>query len=214
MQVAGYVSSNSGSGSDPLGFAGNSGNRFSNALFYNSPEFAGFQVNTTVGTKENAGSTAVVGTAPAAVYAAGSEASVNPYSISATYKNGPAAVMLATERNAVETRLWSIAGAIYPMPELKLMASYQRQNQEHTKPVNTMTKAWVLGANYTMGPGKLLAGYGQKSPDGIAKTKQVSIGYEYSLSKRTYLYVDASQRKGGVQTASQNIFALGVNHAF
>ena len=219
MQVAGYSTAfGSGSGSDPLGTPGNSGNRFSNALFYNSPEFAGFQINTTIATKESTGGgIAVQGIKAAgtpAQYPSGAEGSATPYSISATYKNGPVAVMLANERNAVETRLMSIAGSIYPMPELKLMASYQRQNQDHTKLVNPMTKAWILGANYTMGPGKLLAGYGQKSPDGIAKTKQISLGYEYSLSKRTYLYADASQRKGGVQTTNANIYALGVNHAF
>jgi predicted porin len=132
--------------------------------------------------------------------------------------------MLATERNAVETRLWSIAGSIFATPELKLMASYQRQNQEHTKSFNPTTKAWILGANYTMGPGKFLAGYGQKSPDNTVKTKQTSIGYEYSLSKRTYLYADASRKKGFTQTAGAaagvgtvptiNTYALGVNHAF
>ena len=66
-----------------------------------------------------------------------------------------------------------------------------------------------------MGPGKILAGYGQKSPDGVAKTKQASIGYEYSLSKRTYLYADASKKKGGVQIPETiNTYSLGVNHAF
>lgn len=219
MQVAGYSTAyGSASGSDPLGTPGNSGNRFSNAIFYNSPEFAGFQINTTIATKESTGGGLTVQGIKAAgtpaQYPSGSEASTTPYSISATYKNGPVAMMLANERNAVETRLWSIAGSIFPMPELKLMASYQRQNQDHTKLVNPTTKAWILGANYTMGPGKLLAGYGQKSPDGIAKTKQISLGYEYSLSKRTYLYADASQRKGGVQTFNANIYSLGVNHAF
>ena len=232
LQVAGYATA-FGSGSDPLGAPSNSGNRFANAFFYNSPEFAGFQVNATIGTKENNGFTAAnfptpvttpataprtIGAAPASVYALGAEASTNPFSISATYKNGPAALMVATERNAVETRLWSIAGAIYPVPELKVMASYQRQNQDHTKAIDPMTKAWVLGANYTMGPGKLLAGYGQKSPDGFTKTKQVSLGYEYSLSKRTYVYADASRRNGPVApskiSTTLNIYSLGVNHAF
>ena len=219
MQVAGYSTAyGSASGSDPLGTPGNSGNRFSNALFYNSPEFAGFQINTTIATKESTGGgIAIQGRNAAgtpAQYPSGSEGSTTPYSISATYKNGPVALMLANERNAVETRLWSIAGALYPVPELKLMASYQRQNQDHTKLVNPMTKAWILGANYTMGPGKVLAGYGQKTPDGIAKTKQVSLGYEYSLSKRTYVYADASRRTGGVQVTNANIYSLGVNHAF
>jgi predicted porin len=215
LQVAGYTS-------DPLGQVGNSGNRFSNAIFYNSPELAGFQINTTIGTKEANGGVAIQGRNPAGTapqYAANAEGSVNPYSISATYKNGPVAMMLANERNAVETKLWSIAGSVYAMPELKLMASYQRQNQSHTLPVNSMTKAWILGANYTMGPGKLLAGYGQKSPDGVTKTKQVSLGYEYSLSKRTYVYADASRRNGpltrtATSTTNINIYSLGINHAF
>ena len=210
LQVAGYTS-------DPSSLAGNSTNRFSNALFYNSPEFAGFQLNTTIATKEANGAPALVGRGTTAVpqYGANFEASANPYSIAATYKNGPIAAMLANERNAVESRLWSVAASIFATPELKLMASYQRQNQEHTRLINPLTKAWILGANYTMGPGKFLAGYGQKSPDGIAKTKQLSLGYEYSLSKRTYLYADASKKKGGVQVPNTiNTYALGVNHAF
>ena len=210
LQVAGYTS-------DPLGPLGNSTNRFSNALFYNSPEFSGFQINTTIGTKEANSGAPVVGRGSIALpqYPANFEASVNPYSISTTYKNGPIAAMLATERNAVETRLWSIAASIFATPELKLMASYQRQNQDHTRLINPLTKAWILGANYTMGPGKFLAGYGQKSPDGVAKTKQLSVGYEYSLSKRTYLYADASKKKGGVQSPQTlNTYSLGVNHAF
>jgi predicted porin len=211
LQVAGYVS-------DPSSPAGNSNNRFSNALFYNSPEFSGFQVNTTIATKEANGGVAIQGRNPTgtpAQYGANFEASANPYSISATYKNGPVAAMLATERNAVESRLSLIAASVFATPELKLMASYQRQNQDHTKLINPMTKAWILGANYTMGPGKFLAGYGQKSPDGVLKTKQTSLGYEYSLSKRTYLYADASKKKGGTQAPETlNTYSLGVNHAF
>jgi predicted porin len=209
LQVAGYTS-------DPLGFAGNSTNRFSNAVFYNSPEFMGFQINTTIGMKEALGAAYVGrGTTAAPQYVAGKEASTLPFSVSATYKNGPAALMVANERNAVESRLWSIAGSVMASSDLKLMASYQRQNQSNTVRANPITKAWILGANYTMGPGKVLAGYGQKSPDGVAKTKQASIGYEYSLSKRTYVYADASKKKGGVQVPNTiNTYSLGVNHAF
>ena len=209
LQVAGYTS-------DPLGYPGNSTNRFSNAIFYNSPEVAGFQLNTTIGMKEALGGPYIgKGTAAAPQYVTGKEASTLPFSVTGTYKNGPAAFMLAAERNAVESRLYSIAGSVMATPELKLMASYQRQNQDNTVRANPITKAWIIGANYTMGPGKVLAGYGQKSPDGVAKTKQASIGYEYSLSKRTYLYADASKKKGGVQIPETiNTYSLGVNHAF
>ncbi|MES2758148.1 MAG: porin [Pseudomonadota bacterium] len=212
LTVAGYTS-------DPLGPLGNSTNRFSNAMWYNSPEFSGFQINTAIATKEANSGAPLVGRGTTAFpqYPANFEGSVNPFSVSTTYKNGPVAAMLAYERNAVETKLWSVAGSLMPTPELKLMASYTRQDRGHTTLANPKTKAWVLGANYTMGPGKFLAGYGQKSPDGIAKTKQFSLGYEYSLSKRTYLYVDASRKQTGVSataTSKINHYDIGVNHAF
>jgi predicted porin len=219
LQVAGYTSAYKSthkplpdtiSGSDPLGPAGNSANRFSNALFYNTPVFAGFQLNVTVATKEGNGNTA-----PVAQYPIGSTASVNPYSVSGTYNNGPVAAMAAYERNAVETKLWSIAAAVTPVTGLKLMGSYQKQDQAHTQPINPDTKAWILGANYTMGAGKFLLGYGQKTPDGRDKTKQASAGYEYSLSARTYLYGELSNRKNSVmQGDSVNYYGLGMHHNF
>jgi predicted porin len=106
-------------------------------------------------------------------------------------------------------------------PELKLLALATQQDQDNIVFANPKTKAWVLGANYTMGPGKILAGYGQKDPDGVtAKTKQFSLGYEYSLSKRTYVYIDASRKKNplaapnNASTSSVNYYDLGVNHSF
>ena len=209
LTVAGYTS-------DPLGMIGNSTNRFSNAIFYNSNEMNGFQVNATVATKEGNQAAPIIGrgTALNPQYGAGAEASANPYSVAATYKNGPIGLMLATERNAIETELWSIAGSFMASPALKLMASYTTQDQEHTRAVNPETDAWVVGANYTMGPGKFLIGYGHKTPDGVTKTKQFSLGYEYSLSKRTYLYFDASNKKGPTVPSSINHFAVGVNHSF
>lgn len=206
LAIAGYTS-------EPLNNVGNSKNRFSNALWYNSPEVGGFQLNATVSTREARGGPAVVGRGTPALpqYRANSEASTTPYSLSATFKRGPAAFMLATERNAVETELWSAAASLYVMPSLNLMASYQRQDEEHTRLFNHNTKAWVVGLNWTMGPGKLLAGYGRKKPDGQLTTRQLSIGYEYSLSKRTYLYADASQKK---TASTARYYAVGINHAF
>jgi len=222
LQVAGYATA-FGSGSDPLGPAGNSGNRMSNALFYNTPVFSGFQLNATLGTKENGGSTtAIQGRNPVgtpAQYLVGADASVNPYSLSGTYNNGPFAAMAAYERNAVETKLWSVAASVVPVTGLKLMASYQKQDQEHTKPVNGETKAWIIGANYTAGPGKILAGYGQKTPDGVVKTKEISLGYEYNLSARSYIYFDASNRKqpavgSNTVDTSVNFYGVGIHHNF
>lgn len=214
LTVAGYTS-------QPLDPAGSSNNRWSNGFWYNTPAnlWGGFQINAAVATKEANGSAAnqVPG------YGQNAEASANPYSVSATYNNGPASAMFGYERNAVETKVWTLGGTIAPVQDLKLMATYTRQDQGHVLAANPRTKAWVLGANYTMGPGKILAGYGQKHPDGATKTKQFSLGYEYSLSKRTYLYVDASRKKDitnqntfphPINGQTVNHYDVGVNHSF
>jgi predicted porin len=218
LTVAGYTS-------DPLSLTGNSANRFSNAVWYNSPEFYGIQINTTIASKEANGGAAINGRFAATPgplqpqYPANAVASANPYSISATWKSGPGALMLAAERNAIETEVKSFAGYVMTSPDLKLMFSITRQDQSHTKVFNQNTKAWVVGANYTMGASKILAGIGQKNADGVEKVKQFSLGYEYSLSKRTYLYADISNKKGAPAIApskntSINHLDLGINHSF
>lgn len=214
LAVAGYNSA-------PLDPVGSSNNRWANAFWYNSPVVSGFQLNTAIATKENNGGS--LGT----LYPAGTQASANPFSVSATYNNGPAALMLGYERNAVESKIMSIGATFNATPALKLTALYSRQDQDNiaiTLPVGqgTKTNAWVLGANYTMGPGKFLAGYGQKDPDGSVKTKQLSLGYEYSLSKRTYLYADVSRKDGpqnqaarsSIDPGATNFYTIGVNHSF
>jgi predicted porin len=210
LAVAGY-------NSQPLDVTGYSSNRFSNGVWYNSPVTSGFQLNAAVATKENGGGPAVIGRGTAAnpQYPVGAEASSNPFSITGTYTNGPAAFMAGYERNAIESKVWSIGASFAATPELKLMGLYSKQDQEHNRFANANTNAWVLGANYTMGPGKFLAGYGQKDTDGLQKVKQFSLGYEYSLSKRTYLYVDASRKKGLTTAPSTvNHYDVGVNHSF
>jgi predicted porin len=216
LAVAGYNSA-------PLDPAGSSNNRWSNAFWYNTPVVSGFQLNAAIATKENNGFQSAIGTQ----YPVGAQASANPFSVSATYNNGPAALMLGYERNAVESKVMSIGAAFNATPELKLTALYSRQDQDNialTLPpgAGAKTNAWVLGANYTMGPGKFLAGYGQKDPDGSVKTKQLSLGYEYSLSKRTYVYVEGSRKDGPQNQASRttidpgatNFYTIGVNHSF
>jgi len=218
--------STAGFNSAPLdnGGTGANNNRISNAVFYNSPVVSGFQVNASWATKEAiSGGNAVTGIGPgAASYASGAEASANPFSVAATYNNGPAAAMLGYERNAVESKVWSAAGSFSVNPELKLMGTYTHKNDDHTNNVRPITRSWLVGATYAVGPGKVLAGYGQKHIEEAAKTKQLSLGYEYSLSKRTYLYVDASRKKDIVNVATGNLAAtptvnaydVGVNHSF
>ena len=212
LAVGGYTS-------EPLAPLNSSLNRFSNALFYNSPEFMGIQINTTIAARESVSNAAVLAQYP--ISAAGmSTPSDNPYSISATWKSGPAALMLAAERNAVETTVKSFAGSLMVGQVTKLMFSITRQDQSHTVASNLDdTKAWVLGANFTFGASKFLVGYGEKSPENKTTVKQASLGYEYSLSKRTYLYTDLSNKSGAPLSPSStkntmNLIDLGINHSF
>ena len=206
LTVAGYTS-------QPLDPSGSSANRWSNAVFYNSPEVGGAQINVTVASKEALGNSPLIGrgTAAAPQYPANSPLRSNPYSVSATYKAGPYAAMLATERNAAETKIWSVAGSVMASTALKLVASYQRQDQGATLARNPVTKAWVAGANYVMGAETFLLGYGRKQPDGAVQTKQLGLGWEHSLSTRTYLYVDAGNRKAAT---SVNFYGGGIFHRF
>jgi len=210
LSVAGYSS-------QPLDPVGASGNRWSNAVWYNSPVVNGFQLNTALATKENNGGVAIIGrgSASAPQYPAGAEASANPFSVSATYSNGPAALMAAYERNAIESKVWSVGASVQATPGLKLMGTFTRLDEDHTRPFDTDTSSWVVGANYTLGPGKFLAGYGQKDTDGLEKVRQLSLGYEYSLSRRTYLYIDASRKKGlRTNPSTINQYDIGIHHAF
>lgn len=220
LTVAGYTS-------DPLSAPGNSRNRFSNAVFYNSPVISGFQFNATVAAKEANNNNAFLATAPNATTNASGNFGVpanvapasNPYSVSVTYASPGFAAMAAYERNGLQAKLWSVGASVNPIPELKVMLSIQHQKDDDFKIINTGTKSWVLGANYDVGPGKVRAGYGQKTPDGVVKTKQASLGYDYNLSKRTYLYADISNKKAASTTnynvsTTTNYIGLGVHHNF
>lgn len=201
-------------------------NRISNAIFYNSPVANGFQVNASWASKEGNGGALDGRPYGGANYAANAQASANPFSIAGTYNNGPIAAMLAYERNAVESKIWSLAASYSITPELKVMGTYSRQNQEHINTLRPTIKGAELGLTYAMGPGKILAGFGMKKQDENFAlhdllTRQYSLGYEYSLSKRTYLYVDASRKKnifnqmtGGLTQGARNFYDVGVNHSF
>lgn len=206
LAVAGYTS-------QPLDAPGNSFNRMSNAVFYNTPEMRGLQFNAAVASGEANNGPAIIGrgTAAAPQYRANSAASANPFSVSATYKSGIFAAMAGFERNGIESDITTIAAYVKPVAPLKLMAIYSKQDRGHTMAINESTTAWVLGANYALRTGTILVGYGNKDPEGVAGTRQVSLGYEHTLSKRTYLYADVSRKKAA---STVRHYDLGIRHNF
>ncbi len=145
-------------------------------------------------------------------YLANSDASANPFAIAGSYQGAALGAMLAYERNGIESTLWSVAAAIRPLSALKLTASYADQDRGRALLSTASTTAWVVGANYMAGSGgTLLLGYGRELPDGVASTRAWSIGYEYPLSKRSYLYADASDKKAA---ATVRQLGIGIRAAF
>ena len=199
---AGYVS-------DPLNTTNTSQNRWSNAAFYQTPDMSGFTAALTLATKS--------------ALDEGTPSSV-PVSVAGMYRNGPVGALLAYERNAIGNKI--AQGAVsYDFGVANLMASYSKTtadadySQLNAKVISEGyggydAKAWTVGAKIPAGVGRVLVGYGQqKFDDTYGKIKKAAIGYEHPLSKRTFLYVDAINRKAD-GFDSINTYDLGVNHKF
>jgi len=94
-------------------------------------------------------------------------------------------------------------------------------------------RVWMLGATVPVGPGSVLASYGQRKDNNLSgtKVKQYAIGYTYPMSKRTNLYtsyahisndanVDQYVGDNGINAAgsmggqSSSGFVVGIRHQF
>jgi predicted porin len=187
FEVAGY-------NGDPLS-TGSSQNRVSNALFYSSPlNASGMQVNLSLATLEPL---------------ANGTPTTRPSSLSGTYNVGPVSAFVAYEKNAIDTHFWN-AGVGREFGDLMLRATYAQQTLNKT---SLKTKGYTLSAEYTIGSNVLLAGYGRNKPDNISNSNQVSLGLEHNLSKRTFLYVDAYNRRAP-NVPSVHVVDAGIHHAF
>jgi len=187
--------------SEPLNGPGTAKNRFSNGIFYNTPVFGGgFQFNASLATKEPVLALGTnVTTTP----------STHPISLSGTYSNGGFIGLLAWERNAVNNKVWTLDG-IYKINEWTLLGTFAQQEIELT---NVRTRGYTASIKYRIGAGEILAGYGRNKPDNTSKTDQFSIGYEHNLSKRTFLYVDAFNKRAP-NVSNTNQYDIGIHHNF
>ena len=164
------------------------------SVYYSTPVMGGVQVNATVATKEGLNG--------------GPELNSNPYSLSATYRNGPLAAMVGVERSTAQDKFWTVNGS-YKVGPANLIASYSRLNRL----VGVRDTNWLLAADVEVGVGSIKVGYGQIKPENASADKQVSLGYWHNLSKRTMLYTDVTSRRPAVGETSRAIDA-GIHHTF
>jgi len=186
---------------EPLGTM----NRFSNGIFYTTPNMNGLQAQFAFQTKQ--------------AQDAGTPASA-AFSTAATYANGPLAASLTYERNAIRDKFWGL-GASYKMGTFTLMGTYANaDNSTIAVPAAVAgvrardAKAWTVSGKAAVGSGNFLVGYGTLNPNGGNNdTNQLSAGYEHNLSKRTFLYTDIKRSKTDGRKAV-NTFDVGVHHNF
>lgn len=205
-------------GSTLTGFGANRlTRRLSNSVNYKSEALSGFTV--------------------LASYAAGERQTNDPsgslVGAAVEYKNGPlylGAGYQQTERLATGDDKEFTAGAGYTFGAFDLRAAYMEADWEGP---NNEYKFITLGGSYTAGPNKFFASLHQQKLETGAKGNGFSLGYSYTLSKRTNLYSSYAHVRnngraafgigsaGGVFAppatalgADPSVFNVGVRHMF
>ena len=228
-----------GQGDGPLGLGVYYLARANQAVTYATPNLSGF-----TGAVAYSFAPGASGTVPAAT---GANSNVpRSMALNGQYANGPVMAGLNYTRvtnvyanptslvNDGAFKMWQIFGS-YDFGIAKVSGIYEKANADYTSGSN---KYWMLGAAFPVGPGAILASFGQNKndvttaanpvPAGTAKV--YALGYTYALSKRTTLYTSYAHISNDVGTAfavgsatdyftgvagqGSSGFALGISHQF
>jgi len=191
------------------GLVGDSG--WNNSIQYQTPDFSGLNAT--------------------AIYAFGNAAGQtgqNKWGGTVGYTHGPFAAMAAYQQvkfNFKPNDLGTVApgfssqqaaqlGATYDFGLMKLYAQYQYMN-DAIAPVGAHSNGGQFGVSVPLGAGKALASYAYtKMVGSIEVTRNTwSVGYDYSLSKRTDVYAAyLNDRATGL--SSGNTFGVGIRTYF
>nr|WP_288118125.1 porin [Thiomonas sp.] len=207
---------------------------------YVTPDLSGFK-----GTVAYSFAPLAAGTVPT-VSGAGSNVA-RSMAVNGQYANGPVMAGLTYTRltnlyanpplsavNDGAFKMWQAYGS-YDFGIAKLSGIYEKASADYSTGNSTY---WMLGTTIPVGPGAILASYGQNKNDVTTATnpvpagtaKEYAIGYTYSLSKRTDLYTSYAHISNGAGTAlavnspsdsfkgvvgqGASGFALGIRHKF
>jgi len=136
------------------------------------------------------------------------------FGLSALYFGGPFAAGFAWQKvekgsTVSDTTAWQLGGSFNLAP-VKFYAQY---GSNDNKTWDNTIKVWGLGADWSLGLGKVMFQWNKLSPDVGADLKAFSLGYDHQMSKRTDLYaVYMNEKKTGL--SSGNSYAVGIRHKF
>jgi len=192
----------------------NGGVRSSNSIGYKTPNMGGLTANAAIGLSE----TTNVG---------------RNNGLNVEYGAGPIYAAVGIERISKGTndRRGLVNFALhYDFGVAKLMGYYARAKvgaatNAHVGTALESNKVFSLGVLAPVGPGNLKAAVLRLDPEGnnpnggSNQTTKYAVGYDYALSKRSFIYGDVGVTRGGVtagatQLTNNNTFALGVKHTF
>ncbi len=192
-----------------------------NSITYETPNFGGFTASLQYGPKESTSS---------------ADGNKNNFAISGAYNAGPLSVMAvytnsgdnrtANQAYDIRQKNWGL-GASYDFGVLKLQGQLAEIKSFTTATDDDAGKAkfFQIGATVPVtSAGNVLIAYGQTkyddgfggAPDG-SKLRQISLGYDHSISKRTGAYVAFTNKKLSdftIEDDTANTFAVGIRHSF
>jgi predicted porin len=145
------------------------------------------------------------------------------------YRGTPVATTAGAQSGDFQS--WNVGGS-WDFGVAKVMAVFSREERQSVSPAKG--QGWLVGTRVPLGVGELRASFGQYEVDAGAatvdpRTRQMSVGYVYNLSKRTALYSTASRVRNsngarialggstigaGVGNARSTGFDLGLRHSF
>lgn len=225
--------------------------RISNATRYDSPKFNGFNVSAAYYLGKNSNPQTIDTKDTAFVSAVSKGADNDGFAVGLNYDNGPLLLLANFSRlsDSNSSNVWSLGGA-YKFGPVKVGLGYERTDDKgykfgdgsgKLKDTNMRSKQdnWILSAEYVNGAHKLAGSFnwmkvkdvkGSTNPywakDDSGDVKKYSVGYFYSLSKRTMLYGQLAYsdfedkavaqffRGKGFENDSVTGVQVGINHKF
>lgn len=187
---------------------------WSKVITYTSPDMSGFNV--------------------AAQYAPKSDNTLegSNWGLAGNYNNGPLGLNASYEQlkrpftagSGEKLKVWSL-NASYDFSVVKAFGQWA-QTKDDGVGFSDKDRLWQLGVSAPVGAsGAVLASFGQSKitsagVPGSFQGRDFSLGYDYTLSKRTMVYAALLNERAKIDTGagsdskSGNTFAVGVHHAF
>lgn len=165
------------------GYNSHTNSRADKAIAYDTPKFGGFSLG---------------------VQTTSNPANLNEYTVvRALYQNGPLDLQASYEWNTDVTKRKDYAiGASYDFKVAKAMVLHGKEEN--------FKSSTSVGVTVPFGAVLFKAQYRSERYGSNASPRNIAVGVDYALSKRTVLFADAADTKNAAQTA----YRIGVRHSF